>query len=882
MSRAPQETDDTDDTDDTATSAIETPTASPKSAGNSGTDVNGLYCEVSVLVSKAPSVLTYAIPLPLLERVKSGLRVVVPLSGRRVTGLVLQRVVEPPKGVKAVLLAEVLDVDPVVTAEQLALVRFVARYYDAPLQDALRLVLPPDTLTAPRRRFKLTERGERARVFFKSEGLTPADVALLQAFDPGVVVEANRLRHHGGTKPRLTRLIERDLVVELKAAAPITKVRTIEHLVPLDGGEDIPKAAHAVAACDAWIRAFVGEEDRPPTVAEADVALGRVREKVRKLESLGRLRIEERTRAQTRAHRVSGKGAVANLTDAQRDAVDAVNAALERGTSSAFLLEGVTGSGKTEVYLQAVRRCLALGKSALLLVPEIALTPQLVARVEASFQEGIVVLHSALSEAERRDGLQLAREGKARVVVGARSAIFAPFSTVHPLGLIVVDEEHEASLKQDDLSPRYHARDVALWRAQHSGAVAILGSATPSLESRHNVRTGKLTSLLLPARVGGGGELPDVVVVDLKQRRDVKSQRRKDRAVADDHGGTVLTGPLVEAMAETLAANEQVLLFLNRRGWSSTITCDQCGEIRNCPQCAVALTLHRGPNTRPHLRCHQCGFAEPFAEIAGAPPPCPACGQDGLVQLGTGTERVEAEVKARFPDARLARLDRDAAKDHGAVVETINAIQRGDVDIVIGTQMIAKGHDWPAVRLVGIVLADVALSLPDFRAAERAMSLLTQVAGRAGRGGSRGRVIVQTYDPTHAAIAHLVTHDVQGFSALELAQREQLQYPPFSRLARLRVEHPDEKVCFDLANDARATLERAGAHLSTWWRVSGPAPCPIEKLQGRVRVQLVLFTKDPSSRQRLLTALRADDHFANSLQRANARFVVDVDPINML
>ena len=857
-----------------------------------------MLVDVSVLVAKAPSVLTYAVPAAIAAHrpTLTGCRVVVTLAGRRVTGLVIGTVETAKEGITPLLLSEVLDSEPVVDERQLALARFVARYYEAPLQDALRLVLPPDTLVAPRRRFRLTDKGERSKVFFKSEGLSPAEVALLQSIETNVVVEATRLKRLGGTTPRVRKFLEAGLLEELTAQRPVTAVKRVEHLVPLPGGQAIPKAAGAIAALDAWVRAFVVEHERPPTMQEADIALGRAREKAKKLESLQRLTIDAVTRDPLRQQHLKGKGAAEHLNDAQQVATGAIITALQAKTSTAFLLEGVTGSGKTEVYLRALKATLSEGRAVLLIVPEIALTPQLVARVEGAVTEPVVVLHSGLSDADRRDGLQLLREGRARIVVGARSAVFAPTSPTTPLGLIIVDEEHEPSLKQDDVSPRYHAKDVALWRAQHEGAVCVLGSATPSLESRHNAVTGKLVRLSLPERVGGGGSLPTIDVVDLRVRKELGVARKKDRAVADDHGGVVLTSPLVEAMARTLADGEQVLLFLNRRGWSSTIICDACGVMRMCPQCAVPLTLHRHDDKRPHLRCHQCGYGETFAgAVPGEPPPCPGCGQDGLVQLGTGTERVEAEVRARFPAARVARLDKDATTSHDDVAATIGRIQRGEVDVVIGTQMIAKGHDWPAVKLVGIVLADIALSLPDFRASERAMSLLTQVAGRAGRGGSRGQVIVQTYDPTHAALRYLLAHDVTAFAAAELLVREQHRYPPYSRLARIRIEHEVETVATDIAHEVHSAISDAGAAVTGWWKLSGPAPCPLERLQGRTRIQLLVFAADSATRARLVAPLRGDvrpapagtqrthaQSLAHSLNASGARLVVDIDPINML
>jgi primosomal protein N' (replication factor Y) len=887
--------------------------------------------------------LTYAVPAALAARIQRGIRVVVPLGTRKVTGVVTGIADVAPAGRTLKLVDEVLDDHAVVDDAQLDLVRFVSRYYAAPFSAALAHVLPPDTERAPRRRFRLTERGERARVFFASEGLQPADVAALSVIEPGELVDEAKLKRAGLSRARLAKLVDQGLFDELAATRPVTPPRTIESVVPLENGLPIPRAATALSAFDGWLRTFVEHEGHAPTLTEAEVAVGRAREKARKLAALGRVRIDAATRDPLRRVRLQGKAAAPHLTEPQQEAVDAIVTALRTGGGN-FLLQGVTGSGKTEVYLRALSAALVDGRGVLLLVPEIGLTPQLVARIEAVVDEPIVVLHSALSEADRRDGLQLLREGRARVVVGARSAVFAP---VKNLGLVIVDEEHDPSLKQDEHAPRYHARDVALWRAAHAGAVGVLGSATPSFESLHNASQGKLRTLSLPARVGGGGVLPLVELVDLRSRRDIAVARRKDRAVADDAGGVVLSSPLVTAMAETLAAGEQVLLFLNKRGWSSTITCDCCGLPRTCPQCSISLTLHRRGRRGAVLRCHLCGYAEPFAwretgdpvpamptdarptavpstgslmlpearadamspalapvaaraaqteqtapatQAAGAVatstgsglPPCPACGEDGLVQLGTGTERVEAEVRARFPDARVVRLDRDVMTSHDEVVETLRRIQQREVDVIVGTQMVAKGHDWPAVRLVGIVLADVALSLPDFRAGERAMALLTQVAGRAGRGTERGRVIVQTYEPEHPALVHLVEHDVARFAAAELAARERLRYPPYARLVRFRIEHEDERTALDLIHDVASALSRAAEGATTWWKIGGPSPCPLERIAGRFRVHLLLFTADMPTRTLLLRAVGHDEDLRRRMERARARFVVDVDPAQLL
>ena len=823
--------------------------------------------DVAVLAATFAEPLTYAVPQALIPRARAGTRVVVPLGTRRVVGLLLGTTERAPQKLK--LIESVIDDAPVVTPAQLQLCSFVARYYLAPIAEAARLVLPPDTDDAPRRRYALTEAGEQARVLFARHDLKAADVAFLASFEEGEVVDERMLKRRGATRARVVALQNKGLIEERTQKAPVSLVRTRENLVPVDGGT-LPRGSPALQAFDAWVRAFVQDQGRPPSIGEAQTALPDARGKARRLASLGRLRIDEEVRgARTRAA-VLGHGASARLLDAQQAAVDAVVTAMETAPGTGFLLEGVTGSGKTEVYLHALRSTLARGKGAILLVPEIALTPQLLARVESSVDEEVVVLHSGVSMAERRDALARLREGRARVVVGARSAIFAPVS---PLGLIIVDEEHEPSLKQEE-SPRYHARDVALWRAKNEAAVCVLGSATPSLESRFNVEQHKLVPLALPVRFGGGGQLPGVELIDLRVRKEIKLQKKKDRAVADDHGGTVLSGPLVTAMAETLAASDQVLLFLNRRGYASSIVCEACGEIRHCPQCSVSLTLHERKS--PTLVCHQCGYIEPYQDT------CPSCGTEGLIPLGTGTERVEAEVRARFPDARIARLDRDTTKKAGELVRLLRAIQERAVDIIIGTQMVAKGHDWPSVALVGVVLADIALSLPDFRASERAMSLLTQVAGRAGRGQRPGRVLVQTYAPEHPALRHLVEHDVRTFADKELQERRELQWPPFSRAALLRVEAEDEPKAADLIHDVAAVVKNAARACTGFWKLLGPAPCPIERIQGRSRFQLLLRTQTAQDRATLLQAVRADPGIEGARSRIAARLILDVDPLSML
>jgi primosomal protein N' (replication factor Y) (superfamily II helicase) len=835
-----------------------------------------LIVDVAVPVAGVEDALSYAVPRMLEDRLAPGLRVLVPVGSRRVVGLVFSvRGDEAASlvraGVKLKAILEVLDASPVVDLRQLELARFVSSYYAADLGACARLVLPPDTGSVVERRFQLTERGEQARVFSDAWGLGRAEVALLEAFAPGERKGERKLARTRPQRERLAALVGKGLVEEVEAARAVGKVRHDEVVVPATpddpGAQPLPKNTPALAAFDAWLRA-VGRA----TMLEAQAAHTSARAKVKKLEALGRLRVERSVHVSAPTG-LALKGLAAQLTQAQARACERILDALGASERTAFLLEGVTGSGKTEVYLRALRAALAAGRGALLIVPEIGLTPQLLGRVTAALadrRDEVVLLHSGVSAAERRDGLARLREGAARVVVGARSALFAP---VRDLGLVVVDEEHDPSLKQDE-APRYHARDVALWRARHEGAVCVLGSATPSLESVHNARVGKLELLELPLRVGGGGAMPTVEVIDLRKRAGVAEARRRDRLNADEGPGVVLSAPLVEAMGEVLGAGDQVLLFLNKRGYAAAILCEMCGHIEQCPNCSVSLTLHR---RRQVLVCHQCDHETLLASS------CRDCGDEGLLALGLGTERLESEVKARFPDARVARLDRDSVRTSGSLERLLAQIHAREVDIIVGTQMVAKGHDFPGVRLVGVVLADVALALPDFRASERAFSLLAQVSGRAGRGEKPGRVLIQTYKPEAPAIAFALTHDVRGFAAQELAARELHRYPPFWRAALVRIEAEDAHAVPALAAEAASRAQTAAAALAPGsFSVLGPAPCALERLQGRTRWQVFVRTRTVAQRTVLVDAVRRDPGLARDLGRARARLIIDLDPIHLL
>lgn len=542
-----------------------------------------------------------------------------------------------------------------------------------------------------------------------------------------------------------------------------------------------------------------------------------------------------------------------------------------RSPSKAFLLEGVTGSGKTQVYIHVARALLDQGKSVLIIAPEIALTPLLTQRFSQALGQHILLLHSGLTAAQRRDTLFTLRQDKPHVVVGARSALFAP---LHNLGLIVLDEEHDSSFKQEAQVP-YHGRNVALWRGKNENATVILGSATPCLESLHNVAQGKLQHLHLTQRVGAKGALPQVHVVDLRSRWQHEHTRKQDQALTAGQSLCVLSQPLQDAMAHALKQRQQVMLFLNRRGYSAFALCSSCGTLLSCPHCSVSLTFHKKRNA---LRCHQCDYTCPMQPV------CPHCGLEKILTLGLGVERVQEEVKLHFPHARIARLDRDAASNTRSLHRVLQNMQQGKTDVLIGTQMIAKGHDFPQVAVVGVVLADTGLCMPDFRASEQTFQMLTQVAGRAGRGETRGEVFIQTFNPQHPAIQFAQQHDNSGFTHKEMQLRLQHNQPPFSRSVLLRVQGKQEQAVQQTARAVYrqlhdATTQRNGQHAA---QLLGPAPAPVTLLRGYFRYHIYLRASCVQTRARCLYRVQQDTLLQKEVRRRGCRLSIDVDPMFFL
>ena len=541
-----------------------------------------------------------------------------------------------------------------------------------------------------------------------------------------------------------------------------------------------------------------------------------------------------------------------SLTDEQQNALDAITSALnDKDKFKSFLLHGVTGSGKTEVYIRAMRFALDAGRSAMMLVPEIALTPVFSRRLRAVFGSEVAILHSNLSTGERYDEWRRIRRGDARIAIGTRSAVFAPLENI---GLVIVDEEHDSSYRQHE-SPFYNARDVAVMRSHLAGAVVVLGSATPAMESFYNAQIGKYIYLRLKRRIGNLG-LANAELIDM---REVFKSESKDVALSPE---------LITAIRETRAKGEQIIILLNRRGFSQFVLCRTCGETMKCKNCDITLTFHRNTDK---LVCHYCNYSERSPKV------CPHCESIYLYFVGEGTEKIENMLGKLFPDMRIARVDRDTMAHKGELEEVLLKFANGGLDMLVGTQMIAKGHDFPNVTLVGVISVDIGLGLPDLRSAERTFQLITQVAGRAGRGTQAGKVLIQTYYPEHYALRHAKEQDYEGFYEEEIKFRKRLGYPPFFVLASILIKHRDHSYASKNANLLRRSLETANA--SKQARILGPAPASLSRLKNEFRLQIILKgTTRRNLRETLDIAIADAEQHGCDLRTIN----VEIDPVNLM
>lgn len=833
------------------------------------------YCEVALPVPLDRS-FTYAVREG--QSVSRGVRVIAPFRNEKLIGVVTAVRSKAPEGVEVRALEAVLDDEPLLSEELLTLAAWIAQYYLAPLGEVLRGMLP---LMAEVRRtvyYRITDQGRDALATAledeDDEGYGPSGLfahfkpkrrvplsseendltrRVLERLSTGEPVKVSTLRTAtAATQQVLSSLLRRKWIAR-ETAAVERDARRMERFAVLIEETRLPKLTEKQQAILAELAAAGGELPLAE-LRKRDLPASTLQTLVRKT----LVKIEERPMA-FRMGGLRPETAVFELNPTQAGARDKIVSAL--GGFKPFLLHGVTGSGKTAVYIAAMRQALAQGYAAILLVPEIGLTPQTVGLMDAAFGERVALLHSALTPEERSEQWRRIRRGEAQVVVGTRSAIFAPAPN---LGLILIDEEHDQSYKQEE-TPRYNARDVAVVRARQANAVVVLGSATPSLESWQNAVQGRYERITMSERVAHR-PLPKVELIDMRQEfRETGKEHLFSRAL----------------IAETQAAldrGEQAIILLNRRGYSFAVMCRACGAKLECENCAIALTHHKSPAEEDpgharegqRLECHYCGYRRKV------PARCPKCDSEHLYYLGAGSEQGEERLQEIFPGARIGRMDRDTVRGRYDLERLLARLHSGEINLLVGTQMIAKGHDIHGVTLVGVVGCDHSLSMPDFRSAERVFQLMTQVSGRAGRGELPGRVVVQTYYPDHYAILAASAHDYTSFATRELKYRHWLHYPPFGSLANILVQSPK----LEEAAGWSATLGKwLQANKPESVRLLGPCTAPIARIKGVYRFHMILKS---NSRSALNAALRGLLAHADAAEVPRRNLVVDVDALRLL
>ncbi len=800
------------------------------------------YVDVSV-PAPLDQPFTYSLPETLRHRVRPGSRIVVPFGPRKLTGVILRCHDERP-GMATREALRLIDSEPVLDAELLSLGRWIANYYCAPLGEVLRSMLPLQSEIRRGKVWSLTDAGRDAARQLLLDAAPDDPVARILGMLEKRPLSAAYLSRILPLADKAIRSLERKGMVAAEQVqterdplrAPAVRLRVELAAVPAEAKLNKPERE---------LKAFLELHPGSHNLKDLETMLAHSSAAARSLARKGVVALSTETIGVT-------AGLVRTphtLNPAQQVAYDAILTAIEAREFRTFLLHGVTGSGKTEIYLNAIQAVAAQGRGALLLVPEIALTPAMAGQFFSRFGDRVAILHSAFTDVERSEQWRRIRSGSASVVVGTRSGVFAP---VRNLGLIVVDEEHDGSYKQEE-TPRYNGRDVALVRAQAAHACVVLGSATPSLESRYNAERGKYTLLTLPGRIEAR-PMPAVELIDMRQEfLETRQQATFSRK-------------LVETIGQRLENGEQTIILLNRRGFSSFVACRSCGERVQCANCSLTLTFHKRDR---RLLCHYCGYAERVPSV------CPKCSSEHVYFLGVGSERVEDELHRAFPAARIARLDRDTVTGKRQYETILDGFREGSFDILVGTQMIAKGHDIPNVTLVGVVSADVGLGMPDFRAAERTFQLLTQVAGRAGRGSLPGIVLIQTINPDHYAVRMAAAHDYGAFYEKELAFRRAMRYPPFSAMANVLVRAEKKELALRLSADLGMLLTPPPEKL----RILGPAEAPVPRLKAEYRYQLLIKSASRVALNGLLQKVRA---FALERKWPATALVIDVDPLSLL
>jgi primosomal protein N' (replication factor Y) len=789
----------------------------------------------------------YCIPEKMRGSIQVGMRVLVPFKGRKVTGFTIDLLDHPPKGLEEMMreVEDLLDEAPLIDSQMLRFYRWIADYYLYPLGEVIKTGLPPGLQLKSEPVLSLTQEGRKS---LSQGGLEPIQEEVFKEIGRcGRVSLKKMLKSFSGkvSKVQLFSWKKKGLL-NIEAGIEGKEVKPkFERVVHYQGGELSQSISKKQAEILKWIK-----EKEEISYSELSKKFKSPSKPIQSLQTKGLISISNRELC--RALSVQSELTPypkPNLTFDQEAVLDEILKGIYSKQFSPFLIHGVTGSGKTEIYLRAIEEALAQGKEAIILVPEISLTPQLLSRFKDRFGENLALLHSGLGRGERYDQWRKIWKGKVKIAMGARSAIFAPFKNV---GIIIVDEEHDPSYKQEE-KLKYHARDVAVVRAKQFEAALLLGSATPSLESFYNVERGKFHLLRLPERIEGKS-LPRVEVVDMKKE------------------GGLLSEKVRAALQKNIEDKKQSLLFLNRRGFANFILCPECGLTFKCPNCSVTLTYHLRDRS---LQCHYCDYR------IHAPGDCPQCGGHRLQGMGIGTERLEQEIKILLPKTQVERMDRDTTTRRRSHQQILKGLESGKIDILVGTQMIVKGHDFPNVTFVGVVSADTSLHFPDFRSSERTFQLLTQVAGRAGRGEVFGEVVIQTFNPDHYSILRAKDHDFIGFYQEEIQFRRALEYPPFSRLINFRLVGNSEKRTKAMAEEMGRTgqfLLKKGYRKGI--EILGPSTAPFAKMRGKFRWQMLAKGKSPQLLHQFAQELAL--RLEAQIKGKGINLDIDVDPISIL
>ncbi len=775
------------------------------------------------------------------EKLEKGCRVLVSLRNNIYTGVVWEECDERDlkPGVKYLAIQQVVDRKPIAPQNLMWLAEWISRYYRTPLGIGFFSMLPAGL------NVRLVQKAIR-KPGSDTTGLDDEALRLIDAIPVASEIDIQALPQIPGYYGILEQL-EEDGYIEIKRSIDKeVKQKTVNYVLTAPDCRDKASDMDFGSKQREALEYILDQGEEFP--------LARIAEKysyaiVKALRIKGLLRLETRKITDEYSFdKPQGIRKIFDLTDEQREVFATVANALDDGSFRSFLLYGITGSGKTEVYIRLIEKVIARGKTALMLVPEISLTPQMVHRFYLAFGEDIAVLHSHLNVREKLSEWRKIRSGKVRIVIGARSAIFAPLEN---LGIIIVDEEHETSYKQES-APRYHARDIAVVRARNENAVVLMGSATPSLESWQNTQTGNYGLLRMTTRPAGS-ELPQVKIVDMRKQPPEE----------------VLSHYLRTMIEDRLRKREQVILFLNRRGHASFLQCTGCGKLFKCKNCDISLNYH---SQQKELMCHYCGYRIEM------PRKCPDCGSYLFSYGAPGTQQAEEQIRTIFPQARILRMDADTTRAKDSYQSMFDRMKNGHVDILLGTQMISKGLDFPNVTLVGVLSAEVTLNVPDFRSAERTFQLLTQVAGRAGRSTKRGEVVIQTYNPEHYSILLASRQDYLAFSGQELGYRESFLYPPFTRIARILFRHKDQKTLLSKMNRLKQQLQRESTMFNRMdVIVFGPVPAPITRLDDFYRYHVVLKSKSVKNLQSAVQYLMQQVPSLGSM-----KVTLDIDPGSLM